>query len=527
MKKYFIILSFFLLAQVACNDDAANEHFMDSDKVSILSYLQQNPKYTEWYNIMERSGLAPSFSYGTTLLTFFAIENEAVRAYMGTKDWDSVEDISVEEAKLLMKFHTVIDASYQLEELRDGKLAETTASGDILSCMLVYGDEIDENNGVFMSGYAKIISFDILTVNGVVHELDQVMEPIKNTLYDFLVLNESKFSILKDAYDQTGLDSLLTKMDRDDIDMKCRRTFFVTSDSIFKEHNILSVDQLKEYLCSGGSEVEKLEALKLYLQYRIIDRDFTTGEFSTRLNPDPTFIRISNTNISTVDKTKGVTLPTMAKNKLIQVREDGLNYNFNEGTFFLGKNYNLQQKNGFIHEVDNLFEIHEPESILTTIETTDYVYFEQYPVYRKKVDINNITMERKDFASAISWISTPMNKEGSLSYLIRSIGGYGMQNSALYGDRLELDLGPVGELTLKTPPIAKGRYKIHAILGTRVGACQAFLDTEKIGEVLSEGGAGYIQLGYVTFDETKEHEITMKVVSSGLFGWDAIIFSPM
>lgn len=533
MKRYFLIWGLLLLSAVACQEDKVNERFMGFDEESILTYLQNKPEYSEWYKILQRSGLAAAFNYSSTPITFFAMKNEVVDAYLKTKGLNNADEVDAVFARQLIQYHTIVHKAYQLADFREGKLLDSTASGDYLSCKLVYGAENADENGIFINRLAKIIVWDIEAVNGMIHELDQVVDPVTYNLYDFLVNNEPTYSILRQAYEETGLDTLLTRLDRTEVPLKCRRTLFVTSDAVFEEKaGIRSYEELKAYLGAGDDVKDPANALNQFLRYRILDNDYSTTEFAKQLSTP----NVKGT--ATVDPNKGTSVPTLAENKLIQVQPRGIEYNFNETMTFVGDRYNMQVRNGFVHEVDGIFEIFEPEQIVTTVEVTDFINFEQIPEYRNDpIQKTMIDLEAKKYFPWVTWKSTPADKKMAVTYIVFTTGSYNFkENGFINGDCLYADLGPVGQLDIKTRPIPKGKYKISLhVKAVKVsgGIFQPYLDDEKTAGLLSAyGGLGYdafnlTSIGTFTFDETTSHSISLKVSSPGELHLDLILFEPV
>lgn len=539
MKKYLFLACLLVLTVTSCQKDNANERFMAYDEVSILTYLQGHPEYSLWYSLLERSGLAPAFHFSTTPITFFAMKNEVLQAYLEQKGYKNVQGMSAAEAKLLIQYHTLVRKSYELADFRDGKLVDSTASGDYLSCLLVSDAPVLGDNGVFINRLSKIVLWDIKTVNGVIHEISHVIDPVKNTLYDFLVQNSDKYGILREAYELTGDTALLKQLDRTDVPMKCRRTLFVTSDSSFKQQNIRSLTDLITHLGAGADYKNPENTLNQHLRYRILDMDYSTTEFAERL---------SYKNVqghATVDA-KGMTIATMAKNKLIQVGVSGIDYLFNGEYKFVGKQYNLQVKNGFVHEVagvgnsGGVFDIFEPEQMITVIEPTDYLNFRRIPEYRNHpIQKTMVDMKAADYAPSVTWRSTPADKKMAVTYIVFTEGGYNfLSNGFRYGDCLFADLGPVGQVEIVTPPIPKGKYKILLYfkqVKVSGGIFQPYLDgvkTSKTASAYSGLGADAFPVievddGTFTFEETVPHTFTLKVSSPGELHWDLLLFEPV
>ena len=125
----------------------------------------------------------------------------------------------------------------------------------------------------------------------------------------------------------------------------------------------------------------------------------------------------------------------------------------------------------------------------------------------------------------------------AVSYIVFTKGSYNFKdNGFLHGDCLFTDLGPVGQVEIKTRPIPKGKYDVRIHLkAVKVsgGIFQPYVDGEKTAGLLSAyGGLGYdsfnlTSVGTFTFDETTSHTITLKVSTPGELHWDLILFKPV
>lgn len=541
MKNKIIILLLTLSSLMACSDDNIRETFVEQDTPPILVYLQNEAEYSEWYKLLKRSGTADAYGFSTVPMTFFIAKNDAVLAYLESKDWSSVEDVPVEEAKFLIQYHTIPKMKYELKHFRDGKLSEATATTDYLSCRLEFEAENEDDNGVYINSVSKIIWWDIIAVNGVMQVLDKVIDPIRHSIFDHIALDD-RYSILEAAYLEAGLDSLLRAMTRPEIEwdeeggelpFKMSRTLLATSDSIFKRNGINTVADLKRHLGAGDDVMNLNNDLNQYLRYKILDRDYSTAQFALLLTELPGD-RWGLTN--KVDP-NGIVIPTMSENNMLAVKPIGLNYLLNNKVE-INKDYsNIQARNGFIQEVNGLLEIEEPEPVFTYIEPGDYYYCDNITGYRhQNFPATKTTIDKRDVRGYMDWTSVPAEKKDAVSYQVYTAGGYQLGDffGFRFGDGFILDLGVIGEFTMKTNPIPKGTYSAKFWLRTvksTGGMMQAYIDGESIGPVLNGWNSGIderveVDLGYVSFDKTESHELTLKVVSAGTFTFDGIRLTP-
>lgn len=540
MKKILLILLSLCLATAGCKDEDMNKSFMPFDDLSALMFFRQSQEYSEWYKLMEHSGLAEAYNFATTPFTFFTVKNDALLAYLKEKfGYDRVEQLSREQAADLIQYHTIPHKAYELTWFRDGKLPDSTSSGDYLSCLFTSGD----NGGIFVNRVCRIVQWDIMLVNGVVHELDQVIDPILYTHYDYLAQND-RYSILKAAVDLTGNDSLFLQINLKEVPLRCRRTMFVTADSVFKANGIENVADLAGVISPGDNNYTNPEnPLNIYVRYRLIDGDYTTKELGEIMEYKIVGGITAGSRWPMVDRDgEGFTLPTVATNKLIQVQNKSLKYIFNKEMGFVEGRQNMQVRNGFAHEVDGLMKVFEPKNVLTLFEPTELVNFQQVKDYRS-TDIVNTKhyIEPKDFGPNLTWTSTPANKIGSVGYIVWTKGSYNLvANQFLNADCLFADLGPVGEITVKTRPIPAGTYNIRFFFKRikRVGGIfQPFIDGEKKGAPeISAYDAEWDSYPYpmdnqvwekMTFEETTSHTITLKVTKPGELNWDLVRFEPV
>lgn len=539
MKRILLMIFSLCLTFSACKDEDMNKSFMPFDDLSALMYFQQSEEYSEWYKMMELSGLAGAYNFSTTPFTFFTVKNEVLLSYLkGKYGYDRVDQLTQAQAAELVKYHTLPHKAYEFTAFRDGKLADSTSSGDYLSCLFVSGD----NGGIFINRVCRIIKWDITVVNGIVHELNQVIDPVMYTHYDFLA-QDSRYSILKAAVDITGTDSIFSQLNLVDIPLKSRRTMFVTSDSIFKEKGINNLDDLiREVSPADNHYTDPSNPLNLYVRYRLIDGDYTTKELG-EIMEYKVVNGINGTHLAMVDKDgEGFTLATLATNKLIQIQNKSLKYLFNKEMEFIEGRQNLQVRNGFVHEINGIMKIFEPKNVLTIFEPTELVNFQIIKEYRNQsIQSTTVSMEAKDFKPRLTWKSTPANKLGAVGYIAFTKDSYNLiTGQFLYGDCLYADLGPVGEVTVVTRPIPAGTYNIRFIFmrTKRVGGIfQPFLDGEKNGAPeLSAYDAEWDSWPYpmdnqvwekVTFDETMPHTITLKVTKPGELRWDLVRFEPV
>ncbi len=541
MKKYLIIIIAVMLPLFGCEDDNKDRKFMAFDELVVLDYLAETPQYTEWYNLILQAGMGETFRLSTTPMTCFIVNNEALLSYLKEKyGIDRVGDLDQEDAKTLVKYHTLPNTTMYLSSFRNGKLADSTASGDYLACLFTSGDD----GAVYLNQESKIINYDKVMVNGIIHEIDQVIDPVVNTFMDYLQVHADRYSIMNEMIEACpdSTKALFSQLQDNKVkNMKCRRTLFVVPDEVYHAKGYANFAELKAKLPLSDAEVEQ------YVRYHLLSREMYGKDIIQRLEyGSVTKAGDGSSSLAhqLVDE-KGVALETMAANKLILAKDDGIiDILFNEdatdgGVKFLNEtSYNIPLKNGVLHELDGVLKMADPASMITLVELTDYINFEKISTYRQEgLGKTQTLMEAEDYAPYIKWESTPVTKGDAVAYVVFTEGSYNFKgNGFLNGDCLYISPGPVGFVEFITPPIPKGTYSVWPFYKTTKntgGKYKVSIDGNAIGGEFTAYTPGYdnywiTKLGTVTFTETKSHTIRVAVGSrQGEMLLDMFILEPI
>ncbi|MGL5682364.1 MAG: fasciclin domain-containing protein [Marinifilaceae bacterium] len=538
MKKYIILFVAFLSALAGCQDDFSDKKFLSFDELVVLDYVAQTPKYSEWYNLIVRAEMSETYKLSTTPMTCFIVDNNALQSYLKDKyNYQSVEQLSVEQAQILVKYHTLPNTAMLLSSFRNGKLADSTATGDYLACLFTSGD----NGAVYINQTSKIVNFDKEMVNGIVHEVDCVIDPVVLNFANYLEVNKEKYGIWNTLFERSNEETkaLFSQLSHESVNgMQSRRTLFLTSDETYAREGIESADDLLVQL--GVDNIDE------YVRYHMLTRELYGKDIVTRLEYGSVTKGGDGTSSMThkfVD-TKGITLETMAANKLIVAKDDGLlDIIFNEdvtgGLKFISESgYNIPVKNGVVHELDGVLKIANPSSMITVMELSDYINFQRIPSYRSPaIGKTQTLMKAEEYSPFINWESTPVSKGDAVAYVVFTEGSYNFKgNGFLNGDCLFISPGPVGYVEFQTPPIPKGTYSVWPFYKTTKntgGKYKVSIDGTQVGgefTAYTPGTDNYwiTQLGTVTFTETKSHTIRVSVGSrQGEILLDLFFFEPI
>jgi transforming growth factor-beta-induced protein len=174
MKKspilWMLVAAMSVFTFVACDDDDDMKD-ADTDR-SVVEIAQDNPQLTTLVDALSRVNLVDALN-GDGPFTIFAPTNTAFDR-LGV----DLSTISDEDLSEILLYHVFGGEAIQASDLASGQTylntaANTSPNGNNLS-LLAVGD----NGAVTLNGFATVISADVNGRNGVVHVIDQVLQPL-------------------------------------------------------------------------------------------------------------------------------------------------------------------------------------------------------------------------------------------------------------------------------------------------------------------------------------------------------------
>lgn len=520
MKKLFIVFTIAVLAAglVCCQDSLDDETFAAYDEQPVGIFLKQKAEYSEWVKLLERANLYNALNVNMDFTCFIA-DNEAVAAYLKSKGYASVDDpaFTQKEVEYLMKYHIIPGVAYK-QSAFSGKLKDSTASGDYLTVKIREGGA----NAMYVNDTSLIVVKDIETINGLMHELENVLDPVTRTVWD--VLNEQEeYSIMRDAIEECGLkDWLSTRyLVEEGYTTRDYKTLFAVSNATFKKlKNINTLADLhREY---PGDAKDPESNFYRFIAYHIINDNSDFGDLAT-------FDEDSKEKSKTVSTKADLTLIKIEELSKLNTAEQKLVFNRSTDSahVVVGK-YDIQCMNGYVHEVDQLLEPpFEIEPTTVVFDFADLDAFRKLDIYRN----DNTPTETKGVIDRkttkdIEWFTVPDN-DGAVQYYVKQGQSWSLDRYMVY-----MSLGYVGWAQFRTPVIAKGTYsmKLYKIAYSPVrGKAQMYIDEKRVGPVLdfSANGSETTDLGTIEFTSNGRHWVKFSAIKKGELDVDRIVFTPV
>jgi uncharacterized surface protein with fasciclin (FAS1) repeats len=539
MKKY-LLFSMVLLLLFSCQDPYENDNFVVYDLYPAATYLEtRQDEFSEWIEILKYADMYNAVNQASKTFTLFVPTNDAVDAFFARKGISDVTGLTKEFAKALVMYHVIGDEIPQKEFLLGGKLTKVTLSGDYLT--VSFDDESSEGgiNAVYLNGEARVEELANVVTNGLVYTLDNVLTPLVETVYDRLNEN-STYSIFKEAVEATGWDETLTtvydtlqNVNGGKTVVRRNYTAFAVSNTTFSNDGISSLGDLAAKVGASEDYENTGNALYQYVAYHLLSSTKYIEDLYTFSDDDTVAV-----------------WSTLADKQVISTHLIGGNYYINydgatsAGIGLVAGKTDIQAKNGVLHEVDSYMPVFSPNPISLVWDLCDFddvaSFVNAYGEENSLGDIYRVPQSDQEYwitfdsdaVKSYTWnaYSTAASYP-SLGYLLtRSYDG-GQTNTygAYMHDMLVVNLGYLGNVTMKTPVVLKGKYKVelyYACAGSLApfvsggSLCKVSLD-ETDNEVYVYDGASasvgiydMVLFDEVEFDETDSHDFKIVLLDA-------------
>jgi len=539
MTRLFILILTIPLLVADCNKDPVDEVFFNEDLIDIAAFLEENKEtYSRFYTIMIEGGLEdPLSSYdpfspdneGKDFTLFLPTDEAFDRYIQDHADYGSFEELLGDNdfVRVLGRYH-IVTMGLETNEFPYGALPDTTATGDLLTI----GFSSDLDSTVYkVNNVAPVIQGNLEMVNGYIHVISEVLQPVDFSGYEWLEKNPG-YSILAGALEVTGIKDTLGLYKTNSQGQVVANTYTILAehDSIYGRNNIHSIDDLIETYSTPGLELSDPDnPLYQFAAYHILDAKFflvdfeQSGNYNTYANSP---VRISvgleiqiNPGVDTFR---------------LEIDEYGDTTAIDFITLFYQES-NILTKNGAIHLLTQLMEYYTPRPS----ETTFNFYNDQaisglrntqnfsgcHPFYENK----------QDELEKIQWTGSEI-----LWYCLASDPD---SEPAQGGDYIELE----GNFTIHytIPRILAGKYSMYLRAhgyntSNEHATVIVYFDGKRMGNSfnLNSGGisitepykinnnnSGY-RLGSVELTKYQEHIVTIETLVPGILRWDNISFKP-
>ncbi|MDA3931031.1 MAG: fasciclin domain-containing protein, partial [Prolixibacteraceae bacterium] len=239
----------------ACKPEIV-EPEISTDEYVISDYIEigeDSIKYTEFNQLLLNTQLNGLLAIRGPF-TLFLPNNEAMDAYYASKGISSASDLDIETQKELVYNHLIVSEIYS-GDIGLGAIRELNALGDKLATEFV-GENYQD---ILINKTAIIIDRDIIVSNGIIHEIDKVIEPITINVFD-VVSSDPSFSLFTQALELTGISDTLKIIDFQydpNVDKLARNyfTLLAVPNTVFNRYGINTIDEMVNYFTNAPDSV--------------------------------------------------------------------------------------------------------------------------------------------------------------------------------------------------------------------------------------------------------------------------------
>lgn len=450
--------------------------------------------YTDTYSVLNAlyNGSNSAHKY-----TVFAPTDKALREFYTAKGVNSIEDLSVEYATALVKTMTYDGDSLKLTEKFSSDVTSLVYSSEAGERIYLYVNT--EGEGFLLRNQSSVDSVSISRnyikcANGFVYTAEGVLTPLVETVFDRI--NDGRSTIMVEALRATGLDKDLATVADTTYTLGLRTvnrrhyTFLNVTDEAFARNGIASLSDLRAQLTSVASDasVGQDSLLKQYVQYHLFNASYTSSDFSEMVGTDS--MRIWGTSapnqILMVHRHTLAEVETVLEDGTVQsdtlfyttFNDDngsyekaevvwsnntyGITRNVGKVTCLLGSDRNILAKNGYVHHVSDWMPVYEPAQTTVVWDLADYAEVRNSLgiLYRPEAVVSS---ESKFDLSRLACYKVESGPDGTSNNSYSSLCYVTCKSNlknCLYHDRVVFNVGYQGSVTMSTPTLVKGKYKV-------------------------------------------------------------------
>jgi uncharacterized surface protein with fasciclin (FAS1) repeats len=407
-------------------------------------------RYSDMYNALNQSSAGVSF-------TAFVPNNDAMHEFYQRRGVDSLQQLSREYVRQFVLFHTVKDSILPdafVQKKQVVNLTSWSLSVDI--------DSLHAGQAI-IGGEGHVVEMGLSAFNGKVYVLSRAMTPLVETVFD-RIADGGRSNIMVEALRATGWDKKLSTFadttlnaDRQRVITHYYYTVLNVSDATFQKAGIGSLDQLRQQLQQNShKELTADSLLREYVGYHILGNQYTTQELEAMNGSELTRIWSTSANSQVLT----ITYDSLAANA-----DNAFTLNAaGQQARFISAASNVQGTNGFVHELDGWLPVWEPEPAAVLWDLADYTEIKNLVDAQYYQPKEPTSTEQRFRVSQAACFEYELGEAGSKNHNYSDIDYVtcksNMKDANNY-DRLVFNVGYMGKVTMSTPTIVRGRYRLE------------------------------------------------------------------
>ena len=491
-----------VIALTACDKDVFDintDPFKDEVYNTTLSspistFLTEQEGFGEYVKLLNYSNMFNALNQSSSGISFtaFVPNDAAMHEFYHRRGVDSLQQLSPNYARQFVLYHTVKDSI--LPESFVQKKFVQNLSGDVINI------EIDSLNAgqAILNGEGHVVEMGLNAYNGKVYVLSQAMTPLVETVWDRVSASGTS-EIMSGALRESGWANRLSivqdttiNADRQKVITHYYFTLLNVSDATYAKAGIHSLDELKSHLRQNGKEgISADSLLREYVSYHVLTNQYTTDELGAMTGSDATRIWSS----SAQNQVFTVTYDSLAT----QERDKYVINGTGESARFIPEASNVLSKNGYIHEIDGWLPVWEPAQATVLWDLADYTDIKNLVDAEYYQPSEPTASEQRFRVATAPCFEYEMGEAGSKNRNYSDIDYVtcrsNMKDANNY-DRIVFNVGYMGHVSMNTPTIVRGKYKVELTI--------LFMTGNNFMRQQSDGNGGMLKM---TFDDNADQTI--------------------
>jgi uncharacterized surface protein with fasciclin (FAS1) repeats len=579
----------------ACEDPFLNQKYLESTnedlELSNAEFLNKNKdEFSLWIELLQHADLYNALNDANSVSTVFAPNNEAVEGFLEWRGVSSVLELDEDYALSVAQVHVMKDVLSEDDFVNDvelGSIPVETLFGNYLSASYGFMDldvddefldnvVLEDSLSIYLNNQAKVANLGqaTITANGIVYTMEDVIHPLAETIVDVL-RQYDEFNIFIEAMEKTGYDEITSvyadsvlnldgSVSVNDVLFTC----MAVPDEVYNYQGITTVDDLISYLGAGSNYADNENKLYQYIAYHFMGNAYSKARLSVFQEEGQ--VQIYDTKLS---------------GQVITVQSENGSLKINGVATFIRSN--IEARNGYIHKINHLLPVYEPAPLKIVWDFCNSSDIESFvnsygasrglgelfssPISGKEYQIDLSEDQLEGNYGTITAFDYTANDSKTSTRSYRKVGffkcmwDYSDKTKDLYGAYMNnlfiLNLGYAGNITLQTPTIIKGKYKVvfyyagspglktfytagsntrfnlddfQETLSMWKGIPGSFIDEDKQSNIYASGIASDVLWDEITFETSDSHtfkatmmDINAKTNSSYRQMWDYMEFIPI
>ncbi len=502
ITKLSSVLLFMGVAFTACDKDVLNinsDPFKNQTYVNemltspISTFLTEQEGFTEYVAALNYSGMFNALNQSSNGISFtaFVPNDEAMKEFYQRRGVSSLQELIPEYVRQFILYHTVKDSILPDQFIM--KKTVQNLSNDIISIQI---DSVHAGQAL-LNDEGRVIEMGLSAFNGKVYVLSKAMTPLVETVYD-RIADTGNSKIMVEAMRATGWDKKLSTVvdtvivDRQKVITHYYYTILNVNDATFGKAGIGSLEQLRAKLKNNDSRALTEDSLlREYVGYHILQNQYSTSEMGA----------LQGSNLTRIWSTSAANqVFTITTDTTTTIEADKYTLNAaSEVAKFVPENSNILSKNGYVHEIDSWMPVWEPQQVAVLWDLADYSEIKNIVPAEDYQPTEPTASEKRTRVATASCFEYEMGESGTKNNTYHEIDYATCKSSfktANNLDRIVFNVGYMGKVSIQTPTIVRGKYKVELTL--------IYATDHSFMRTLSDGNGGLLKM---SFDEKDEYTI--------------------